>query len=84
MMIIIVIASSEMTAYEGGVIMIHRSALILRIKIFYDNTVQPINLLQMQFGTKHHILEVVEEESAVFLHIPFRALTVAIIVKHEH
>ena len=82
--IIIVVVTTDMVTVCGGTVVVHRSALILRIQILHDHVVQPSDLLQLHLRTQHDILEVVGHITVAHPLIPLLSPTIAVVVEHEH
>ena len=83
-MVVKVVPSADMVRNGKGMVVVDRTALVFRVKIFKDNTVQPVIGLKTILETQHPVLEVIEQIAVPLLHLPFVALPVTVIIKLEH
>lgn len=83
-MVVIVVHACDVVADVLRVVVVVRSALILRVYILEDEAAQPCAVLHVELGTEHHVLQIVHEVAALLPCVPLFALAVAVVVEQEH
>ena len=84
MVIVVIVTTAQMVLPRHVMVMIDRTALILRVEIFEDDIAQPRTILQVQFTAKHNILEIVEHIAMFLLLIPLTARAVSVVIELQH
>ena len=82
-MVIVIVHTCHMVGDVFGVVMIVRAALKFRMDVFKYHVAKPTPILDVQLCAEHEIFQLVEIETAVFLHIVFLSGSIAVIVEME-
>ena len=79
-----VVLTAEVVGDGCGVVVIDGAALIFRVEILENEIVEPRIGFVVIFETEHPVFKIVDEITVLFLHLPFIARSVAVVVHEEH
>src|SRR5574344_950050 len=82
--IIIIILSYHMFCYGICMIIVYRTALIFRIKIFKHNIANYIRIFEIYFCSQHDVFQIIHKELFPFPFSVFITIAIAIIIKQKH